>query len=514
MGVALWIARVPLEGVPHVQDEIVYLAQARALLEGGLGVEIPRPAAAYSYHFLLDRDGLRYGIFPPGWPLVLALGLMSGGALLVNPLLQGATVWVGARLAGRLGGARAAMIAAPLLALSPQLLLQGASQMSHVLCGLLALGALGALVEPLTPRRAALLGALLGGLALTRYLDGLVLGLVVAPALLATSDRRGVALGLGAPLVVAGLLLAAHNQGVTGDALTFPASAYFDAGLPPTADAWWRYAPGCNSLGFGPDRGCFPTYGDVGHDLDKALTSLWTNLRVAGRLWLGLPLALLLLLPALLAAERSVASFARRALVLWGLLALAYALYWVPGLCYGARFHHLAAPAVIVAAALGVERLVVRAPWLRLLPLLLLLPAVWRLSLALPELDGYWGVDGRFARIQGSFPDKDALLLVAYADEPPEALSTPETTGGGLNVRASLRRGAWMAAPGPVRFAEYHPQLISALRAENPGRTLYLYVMAIDPAQDRVTRLPEPSVQQRDDLPLPVSPTLLPLELP
>ena len=35
--------------------------------------------------------------------------------------------------------------------------------------------------------------------------------------------------------------------------------------------------------------------------------------------------------------------------------------------------------------------------------------------------------------------------------------------------------------------------------------------MAIDPAQDRVTLLPEPTGPQVDDLPLPVSPLLLPL---
>ena len=141
VAVALWTALVPLEGVPHLQDEVIYTLQARALAGGGLGWPSPDPLVTGGYHFVLDVGGTRYGVFPTGWPAVLALGEGLGLGVAVNPLLHGVTVLVGTGLV-RAARAPAAWLAAPLLALSPALLLQAGSTMSHTLTGLLALTAL------------------------------------------------------------------------------------------------------------------------------------------------------------------------------------------------------------------------------------------------------------------------------------------------------------------------------------------------------------------------------------
>ena len=508
---ALWIALGPLEGVPHVQDEVVYTLQARDLLAGGLGSPTPSPGASHSYHFLLDRAGVRYGVFPPGWPALLALGVAVGWPALVNPILHGLTVLLGARVAARLGGATAGWLAAPLLALSPQLLLQGASRMSHVLCGLIALAACAGLDAPLTRARAAGVGALIGALGLVRYLDGAVLLLVAAPALWRSRGGPAVWSAFAAPLLAAAALVVAHNQAVTGLAGVFPVNAYFDAGIPPSADPWWRYTPGCNRLGFGQDRGCFPTYGDLGHTPAKALQSLWTNLVIASRLWVGLPLSLGLLAVACAGPSTPQRRFARRGLLLWLVVAAAYALYWVPGLCYGARFHHLAAPMVLVACALGAAGLLAQAPRYRVAGLLLAVPMVWRLALALPELPGYWGVDGRFATLQAEWEGEPAVVLVALTQGASPRLDTPETTGGGLTAWPQLRRGAWVGAVGPLVLAEYHPELIRANQARYPGRRLWLYQRAERPEDDRMWELVDTEdALQVADLPLPVSPVLLP----
>ncbi|MCK6513749.1 hypothetical protein L6R46_01655 [Myxococcota bacterium] len=509
--VASWITVVPLEGVPHVQDEVVYTLQASALLEGGFGSASPEPSGSSSYHFLLEQGGRRFGVFPTGWPAVLALGLGLGVRGLVNPVLFGGIVLLGAGLARRLRGDRAAMIAAPLLALSPQLVLQGASLMSHTLCALLTLGTIRLLVEPLTLARVLGVGLMVGGLTLTRYLDGLIVCALALPVVLSAPERAKHGLAFMLPLLAAGALIGVHNLQVTGDLWTFPVTAYFDKGLPPTTDAWWRYTPGCNGLGFGEDRGCFPTYGDYGHTPQKALRNLWTNLQVGARLLVGFWPVLLLGLPALLSTDGVIARLSRQAWLLWGGLAVAYSLYWVPGLCYGARFHHAALPGVLVTVVIGVDLLLERWPQLRVLPVGVGALLVWRLLSALPELDGYWGVDGRFQRLQEDFARPDTVVLVAYQDEPLVTLHTPETTQGGLTVRPSLRRGAWIGATGPLELLEYHPELVEEIAQRRPEAPILLYVMSQDATNDALIPLPAmwrdtPQVKSRS---LPVDPVTL-----
>lgn len=510
-GLASWTALVPLEGVPHVQDEVVYAFQARALIDGGFGAEPPGPLGSSSYHFILERAGQRFGVFPTGWPAVLAIGIVLGLGSFVNPALLGGMVFLGAELARRLRGDRAALIAAPLFALSPQLVLQGASMMSHTLCALLTLGALRLMLDPPRPARVVCVGLMLGLIALTRYLDALVVGLLVVWWAGSAPGRRAHLLFLMLPILGAAALIGLQNQRVTGDIWTFPVTAYFDAGVPPTNDKWWRYAPGCNSLGFGADRGCFPTYGDVGHTPHKALRNLWTNLQVAGRLLVGFAPVLLFGLAAVFSADRAISRFSRQAWILWAGLAGAYSLYWVPGLCYGARFHHAALPGVLLTVVIGVDLLLERWPGARLLPLMLGALFSWRLIGALPELEGYWGVDGRFQRLHERSTEGKAVVLVAYREEALRTLSTPETTMGGLTVRPSLRRGAWVGAVGPLVILEYHPELVEETLRAHPGTPAFLYVMSQDPADDELMPLPASwrATPQSSALTLPVDPVLL-----
>lgn len=478
--IALWTALVPLEGVPHLQDEVIYTLQARALAGGGLGWPSPEPLALGGYHFVLDVAGTRYGVFPTGWPAVLAVGEGLGLAAWVNPVLHGLTVLLGGWLV--LGvRERAAWLVTPLLALSPALLLQAGSTLSHTLAALLALGAL-AVVRGAGDRSAWAAGACLGLLVLTRPLDAVVLLAVLVPWL---RTPRRLALGAVVPALAVGVT-AAVNAAITGDPLYFPVTQYFDHGPPPTSWDVWRYGPGCNSLGLGESIGCFPTYGDHGHTLDKALKNGGRLLQLSGRLWLGLPL---LLLPALWAPRRLLLSGV-------GLLALAtfgYALYWVPGVGYGARFTHVAAPVCICLVALGADSLRARWPQVPALALgLLLIPAAWRFTAALPELDHYWGVDGRFAQLEQAWTGPDALILVAYVGEPTKT-ALPQTTGGDMRHHHGFWRGSWLSRPiGALAFGELQPGALDAAVAAHPDREPWVYLM--HPTRDADQLLPLGSV--------------------
>ncbi len=501
LALSAWMALVPLEGVPHVQDEVVYTFQARQLLHFRLFAPAPEPLAAWPYHFLLDTDAGRTGIFPWGWPALLAMGLALKVPWLVNPLLHAATTLVGSRIAGRFG---AAFFAAPLLALSPQLALMGASRMSHVAVAVLALASFGVLTRETRKYDGLWLGAAVGAVALIRPLDALVLGVVLTPALL---RRRAYTAAI--PLVLALALIGALNLATTGSAVTFAQMAYFDAGLPPSPGDWWRFTPGCNRLGFGADHGCTLTAGSFGHTPAKAWSGVVANVSAAARLWGGHVVVLLVALVSLISAPSR--TWTLRVLSTWGLLAAAYGLYWGTGLCFGARFHHLVAPAAVVAIALGLKQAIDRTRLPASTGLVLLLVCAWRLAQVLPELPGYWGVDGRFAAMQQDWDGPDALVLVAAADTAGERRETPQTTGGGITARPYLLRGAWLDTRGPIIFAEYHPELVDRLTARFPDRTPLVYIAHSDREQDVLVPLAavQPPTPQLADLPLPVEPVVL-----
>ena len=96
---ALWVfvasavlAVVVFQRVPHIDDSISYLFEAKYMAAGVLW--LPRPADPESFgvaHSIVDGDKW-YSKFFPGWPAVLAIGVAAGAPWLVNPLLAAMTI--------------------------------------------------------------------------------------------------------------------------------------------------------------------------------------------------------------------------------------------------------------------------------------------------------------------------------------------------------------------------------------------------------------------------------------
>jgi 4-amino-4-deoxy-L-arabinose transferase-like glycosyltransferase len=482
------VGHFALEDVPHVMDEAAYLLQARMFAGGHLTMPPHLPRGAFAMWFVDDRVRT-FSIFPPGWPAVLALGVLTGLASWVNPLLHGVTAFLVARAARLLGGRRAAVFAAVLYALSPQAVLLAAGLMSHTLVALTAAVILAACLRLIRPGatwvHAAAAGTALGVAAVTRPLCAVALGLAVALFLGLALRRRLLRPAhlatLAAPAAVLVGLLGAYNAHLTGSPLRFPQDAFFDEHIPPMDLPMFHYHPGCNRLGFGPGHGCEAQPEDV-HTVANALRNTGGNL--ASWLWLagGGPLAFVL---ALFAFAEVRDRGARAAVLAVGpAVILLYSLYWNGGTCYGARFYHAALPALLLLAALGLDWIAGRRR--RTAAVLLGALLVWNGLfglLATAEVSRlYWGTDARFARVAALWREPPALILVAFG-------------GGDLYGRylftSSLRQVPWsyniralgalaVNRPdlgGPVVFARYHPGLMPELRARFPDRKLWLYVM-------------------------------------
>jgi hypothetical protein len=131
-GLALLIAWSVLELVPHVTDSVSYLFQGRILASGRL-YEPPPPVPALFAHENVILTPTRWcSLYPPGWPLLLALGWRLHAPWLMSPLLLALAV-VGTWLAGRrLYDPATGVLAAAALACSPFALLMAADAMAHV----------------------------------------------------------------------------------------------------------------------------------------------------------------------------------------------------------------------------------------------------------------------------------------------------------------------------------------------------------------------------------------------
>lgn len=346
------------ERLPHLEDEITYLFQARTYARGALWAPPPPSESGFYVPFTLTLDGRWIGKYAIGWPLVLALGERVDAGWLVNPVLGALTVTLIYLLGRDLYGRQIGALAGVLALTSPFFLIQSSTFMSH------AAGALWAallawawlridMAQAAGKHRhgwAALGGLAAGMLVLTRPMTAVAVGLPFAAVLMARAarDPRGIPhlfsqywpFALVAALVTA--LQPAYLYAVTGS---------------PTTNLYtliWPY----DRLGFGPGTG---PYG--GHTLRQGLITTRQELtRWASDLF-GWPhaswiAALAGLVPAGLHAARS----GRREWP-WLLagpfaaLVIIHIAYWVGAHVYGPRYFYEAHAGLAILAALGLRAL-------------------------------------------------------------------------------------------------------------------------------------------------------------
>jgi hypothetical protein len=237
--------------IPHVPDSVAYLFQAKTYASGRLYLSSP-PVPELFEHFLIMDDGQKwFSVFPPGWPLVLALGILLGVPWLVNPVLGGVGIVVAHALVRCLHTRGMANGVTLLLAFSPAYLIVSASFMSHTLsivCAMLCL--LGIARARATGKLwwAGLAGLGMGTLFLTRPIEGVVLAVIGGCWASGVGGQRlrGPCLAAAATVAIfTSSLFFVNNYQLTGSPFRDPIQKYFDV----------RYYPGSNVIGFGKDKG-------------------------------------------------------------------------------------------------------------------------------------------------------------------------------------------------------------------------------------------------------------------
>jgi 4-amino-4-deoxy-L-arabinose transferase-like glycosyltransferase len=336
--VAAVLSLTSYQAIPHIPDEIAYLLQARYFAEG-LPWMTPPPVPAAFDTFLLEVSGDRwYGVFPPGWPLVLAAGVKLGAPFLMNPVLGGVCVLLTYLLVQELADRATARVTTFLLAVSPWHLLMSMSFMSHVLS--LALALLTAWGTARAWRTGGWTPALIAGLSLgilgmSRPLEGVAVGLVAGVPLLVAAFRRGhvgsLLSGAIGTAVTGGLGLA-YNKVITGAPFVFPAERLFER----------AYGAERYTIGFGPEKGLgwtgvdpFPGHGPVDVVVNATLNGFMLNVDLFG--WAVGSVAIVTL--GFLRADRAIERVMGLTIVV--VVALHSAFWFSGGPDFGARYWYL-----------------------------------------------------------------------------------------------------------------------------------------------------------------------------
>jgi 4-amino-4-deoxy-L-arabinose transferase-like glycosyltransferase len=363
---AAWVSSSVFERLPHTEDESAFLFQAQTLASGRLVADAPEFPRAFSIPFIIVRDGMWFGKYPPGYPTVLAAGVLAGQPWLVNATFAALCVLLIYLLARRLYGFPTAILSAMLLTVSPFFLLQSGSLLSHVVSLFWTL--LFLLLYPLARSQQGWLlslatGAALGMLFITRPLTavGVALPFVLWTLVSIARERRigrTYLLMLVAVLPFIGGYLA-YNDYTTGSPFR---TAY---------ELWWPF----DHIGFGPEVGI------NGHDLNDGLRNTRINSNSLASYLFGWP-GRSSLVPALAVVLASLSTVSLRAfrrfrktmrspqdcvlspegwdLMLAGVVLgvmLVHVFYWTPGQMYGPRYFMEAVGPLVILTARCFEQL-------------------------------------------------------------------------------------------------------------------------------------------------------------
>ncbi|MBI1389472.1 MAG: hypothetical protein GC154_13595 [bacterium] len=423
--------QVLLGGIPHIHDSISQYFQAKIFARGHLYAPAPAHPEFFERVYIMMDQGRWYSIFPPGFALLLSIGIRMGAPALVNPLLTAFAVPLIFALALRVTRSAAiARAAAALFTLSPFSMMMGAGYMNHPAClvwsTLFFLAYLSAF-EANNARRMTALAAAAGfcfGMAtLTRPVTALAF-LIVALVWWALQWRggwRNRALCLAA-FIAGGLPCGAfqfyYNHATTGSALLSPyQEQYNDIPL------------GFGETGWGPEDVLPGKPNVVHHTVLQGLSNSLCNLNGLNYWLFGWPIPSLTLAAALFLPGM------RRTRFDWFCLAAAlsqsasYSLFFYQDYCFGPRFLYETMPFWLILSARGASETIslvsgsgaARRSAVRALSAIALafcfvmaFSTTWVERLA--DLDDeYWGArEQAYQTLKNGLHEKNALVFVEY----------------------------------------------------------------------------------------------------
>ncbi|MCC6147612.1 MAG: hypothetical protein IT308_08610 [Anaerolineaceae bacterium] len=336
------------ENLPHIEDEVAYIWQANVIARENLTLPSPACPNCFLVPFVVDYNGLRFGKYPLGWPVVLSFAVRSGARAWLPPLLAGINIALAYQLLKKILDKKTVLLAIFLIAISPFFLMNASSLLAHswslFLTLTFALGWMDTFVENSSVPKLLSAGVAafsLGVLALTRPMSALGVAL---PFLLhgifvlfsRDSRARRFVLLIG---LCAGLIASLHfiwQYAVTGNPWLNP------------YELWWPY----DKIGFGPNVGLQ----ENGYSLRAAYANTNFNLWVGSHDVFGWPFLSYIFIPfGILALFRNLKAWLVG--LIFPSLVFVYSFYWIGAWLFGPRYYYEGLIGLAMLTAAGIRLL-------------------------------------------------------------------------------------------------------------------------------------------------------------
>ena len=218
LGIATWI-RLPTTG-----DESSYRFQARLLVSSRLTTEAPPATVPITFNHHSMTSGKWYSKYPPGWPLILAVGTRAGFDWAVNALMGLVILGITYGIGREVFGPPIGRLAVVLMILSPFFVLHCTGFFSHPSCGVFiagaTYGAIAALRSPSIWAAVASFACLAAAFMVrpfTAFCAGMVLGFWLLWNLRSNPRRIAAIVGIASVAGIAALGLSiSYNRALTG----------------------------------------------------------------------------------------------------------------------------------------------------------------------------------------------------------------------------------------------------------------------------------------------------------
>ncbi len=356
---AYFVSYKYFENVPHVEDEMAYVFQAKIFVRGQMSAPSAPDQGEMTVPFVVNHNGQRFGKYPPGWPMLLGLGIALGVRSWVNPFLAGLAIWLTYRLGEKLLSRNIGLLAGLLTLLSPFFLMVSGSLDSDALTLVLTLAFILAWLDTLGISKKRLdsrarsipawltmsvAGASLGLLFLTRPLTAVgvavpffIHGLVLL--IRGNTQVRLRVLGVGALAAAVGSIYLLWQYRVTGSPFTNPYTL------------WWSFDKIGLGQGVGTSQGGYTLSMGINNAKDMLKEVEKDLFGWKAYSWLFLPFGIWAIrrnLPALMT------------LSIFASLVFCYLFYWAEVGNYGARYYYEGLPGLALTTSAGIAWLATR----------------------------------------------------------------------------------------------------------------------------------------------------------
>jgi len=333
-----------LNSIPHIQDEIAYLFQAKIFSIGKLYANPPKLQEFFDCEFIISDDGKWYGKYFFGFPLLLSIGVIFEYPWIINPLIGTISVLIISLIGRELFGKEIERYIPLLCLVSPFYLFMCATYLSHPSALLFSSIFILYFVKSLKMeswKYPLFSGAALGFAFNIRPYDGILIaipflfyGLIF---LIKGEIKRKYLFSFLTPLLFFLSLFLLYNFLLTGNAFQTPFN---------------KYCP-TDRLGFGRDIG-LPYLKEYGHSFLDGLGNTRRNLKQISEGLLGWPILTFSLI---------VIPFFSKTRNKWDWILLSsflltvfgYIFYYFDGIAFGARYYFLTLPMALILMIRGID---------------------------------------------------------------------------------------------------------------------------------------------------------------